>query len=255
MKAYLVICLLLSAIISCAQDLGIVHLHNDYLIEDEILERALEYNVGRVEVDVRPYKSKLVVSHGPFSLKSKKSIDELYFEKLVDHFNQHTIFASDSQYPITIFIDIKSKPNKSLILLRQLVVKYSSYIYRYTSNEESNAGGLIKLVLSGKLPIKSLTTEDFIFFRLDGDFSKSYPPSILPYITHMSCPIKVASRISNNQLKCLVDSAHYHNRTARFYKVSHSKENWRMLLNLNVDFINIDDNFEEFVHYLEGVNE
>lgn len=251
MKHSLIMCFLLLSTILIAQDLSVVHLHNDYLIKDKILSRALEHQVGRVEVDVRPYKGKLVVSHGPFNLKSKKFLDDFYFNRLLDHFNKDVSSASDSLSPITIFIDIKSKPDIALKLLRQLVDKYGSWIYRYDLDEETNRGGQIKIVLSGKLPIKGLTIEDFEFLRLDGDFSKTYPSSILPYITHMSCPIKVAKRISNNHLKNLVNSAHYYNRTARFYKVDHTKVNWKMLLDLEVDFINIDDNLNEFIHFLK----
>jgi len=219
------------------------HSHNDY--QQEVpLYHALSLGYTSLEIDVRPYKNALAIKHNPFGLRNKPTLESLYLiplKKIINE-NEGSVFK-DNNATLTLLIDIKSKKKKAIRNLRSLYKKYDSLFHQRVNGKIKK--GPVKLVLTGKIPINYLTDVDLQYLGIEADFYKSYPEKLIPHIEGYSCSFKKLKRKSKssleNNINSLVKNSTSKNKTSRFWKAPDDKEVWKMLLDLNVNRISVDD--------------
>lgn len=217
------------------------HSHNDYE-QDRPLYDALEMDFISVEADVYPYKGTLRVSHRPFKLKQKKTIDELYLIPLdsIISANNGTVYPADSSV-FTLMIDLKWKKKKSLDMLLE---KLDDYRHLLSKKEDGEMiWGPIQIVLTGSLPLKELSKDfkDYVFF--DARPCQKYPNNLKDMVVLLSCGYSSVEvqRNTESKIKGYVKSSKFSGIRVRFWGIPNDTLTWNKLDALGVELIHVDD--------------
>lgn len=212
------------------------HAHNDY-VHDEPLTGALSLGYRSVEIDLYCRKNQLIVSHLPFCLSKKPTIEETYFAPSVD--SLLSLHIADGERLIYL-IDFKHKPAKLLELLRLLVSKRRDIIY----DSCHNPTGKIQLVLTGKVPLKHLTSEDYCFIDIDGRLGREYTveqkANIYMYsFSYSSAKGKYGSDLYPILARLSAGSAESGS-TIRIWSTPNKEDIWQKMLDAGVGIIHVD---------------
>lgn len=220
------------------------HSHNDYL-QDHPLKTALSLDYHQIEIDVYALNDQLVVSHFPIFLKQKATIEEIYFSENVEQLINDNKEAGKK---IVYMIDIKNKPEDCLQLIRKLKLKYDSLIYDQCSNQK----GSIKLVVSGNWEAKLLTDQDLCYLFIDGRLNREYSQKQLENIHMVSFSFKKLKKKYKKDwptaLRNLYNSLDDKQQKCRLWSTPNKPEYWKEMLDIGVQFINVDD-LEKFKAY------
>ncbi len=229
-------CIILLKSLICQYSYFPGHSHNDYF-QNIPLSKALELGYKSIEVDVCPYKGKLVVSHNIFNLEQKPDINDLYINQLKKYFADKNI----AKYSITLLIDIKNKKSKALKLIRKMIRQNPELFF--PSYEGGDAA--VKIILSGKIPFKHLTPKDLQVIKIDGRFFKSYKNKIfehIPLISYSYAKLKKKyDRDCLEVIRELVLKSHAKGIKVRFWRIPHKEEIWDYLLSIGVDYLSVDN--------------
>ncbi len=210
------------------------HSHNDYEQKSPFFD-AWNLDYHSIEIDIYEWNGKLIVSHLPFRLKKKPTIEELYFSEKVLSRTQ-----SLEQTSLTYLIDIKNKPQKTLELLHHLKEKYKEYIFDECSNPEGN----IRFVLTGKIPLEHLEGSHLCYVFLDGRLHQNYSKEWENKIVMYSFAFKSFKREhKKNWMLVLHQTAKQtqeKEKHLRIWGIPNKKKIWKILLENGVSIINVD---------------
>jgi len=237
------------------------HAHNDYVHERPLFE-ALENGFTSIEIDVYLYKGELKVSHLPFGLNRKKTIEQLYLDpiKKVIEQNGGTVYK-DYQQPVIFMIDFKTNSKETYPKLKDVLKKYESIITVYKKDSIIRMRP-IQILISGHVPIAELMTEDSSFATIDGDvFAMSnsvYNKVITRYSTAWEKYFSWNGKgdmpfEQKQQLDFLIEKAHAKRKDIRFYHIPDKPKVWRTLLDAGVDWINTDK-LKEYRKFCKTIN-
>ncbi len=227
------------------------HSHNDYL-QNEPLTEALRHGFTSIEIDVYSHKNQIKVSHFKWNLAKKKTLEELYLLPLQSIIEQNggTVYPNDSTQ-VELMIDLKKDKAQLYPLLRTQFKKYESLLQTY-SNNETNWGPL-KLVLSGNPPVDSVLADQHRYFYIDAPLSltQTYDTTITARASANFISIFGTKKLSPQQwltLKKLVEHAQQQGIKTRFWNTPDTIEIWKRLVEVGVDWINVDalQKFKEF---------
>ncbi len=249
------VCLL---IISCTvlrgQSTALIHghSHNDYK-QDEPLIEALELGFKSIEVDVFWHRDSIRVAHTRLGLPFAPSLDMLYLRPLVKYLEERSKAYSKNESPLVLMIDLKRDRGLLCQRLEQLFLPYRHLLCRIEGDQYIHAP--LKLVLSGGPPMKYINSQKYGFLfadqpvRADGRYA-----SANLYIARRSASwssffswngkgeMPAEEQILLSQFVKDVQAA---DQKIRFWAIPQTAECWKLLLDKDVDWVNVD-NLEEF---------
>jgi alkaline phosphatase len=229
------------------------HSHNDY---EQSTPFFIAYyaHFGSIEADIWAVDGNLFVAHDKADIKSGRTLDSLYIQPIVRLFRSNGGKAwSDYLSTFQLMIDLKTEVEPTLSLLVELLKKYPEV---FDPGVNNNA---IRIVITGNRPEPSdfRNYPGFIFF--DGNVNRKYDDQQLKRIALYSENLRsftswngkdVIQEKEENKLRQIIDSVHGLNRKIRFWNAPDTKDAWKTLMDLKVDFINTD-HIQELANYLK----
>ncbi len=229
------------------------HAHNDYeKIFRADFKDAIKNGCISIEIDVFPYKNRLVVSHIPLFLNFKNDFEKRYLKPLKKYLtdNENQIFQEKGQRLI-LMVDLKRNIPKGYQLLRALGEKYSDMLAIWYPKKDSIKNGPVELLISGAKPFNELAADSVWYMRIDGNFgdvgskersSLMVPRVSAPYASFFKW--RGIGKVSEKELERLRDfvkRAHTDNRSVRFWAMPNNLEVWKTMREEGVDWLNVDD--------------
>lgn len=261
-KTIALLCALSFALITHAQDSILTHghAHNDYLHKRPLFD-ALSNGFTSIEVDVYLFNNKLVASHLPIGLYSKKSMEELYFhplDSIIRSNGGHVYEGSDA--PLILMVDFKEGGSILYPPLQALLKKYEPLITLYQGDSIVRKGPL-QILISGSKPVLADTIN---MVTLDMGLNALKLTAAQKHATRFSDnwnshftwngkgPMPEAQK---KELDALIYRAHQLHKHIRFYHIPDKPKVWRTLLDAGLDWINTDKLKEFRRFYLTNYNQ
>ncbi len=224
------------------------HAHNDYAKERPTLTAALAIGVGSIEIDVFGTRRGLLVAHTAIELPWAKTLEIRYFEPLEAILQKQNGQWFDNPTQRLIFmIDIKGNSTIAYTQLRALCQKYAPLITTYYAQQDSIAYGKIDIVLSGHKPIELLQSDSIQYMTIDGSQAaigknnRFYPRVSMPYSSVLQWrgrgELPADQRL---RLEQIIAQAHQNNQKVRLWAMPNNEKVWRTLLDMELDWLNID---------------
>lgn len=224
------------------------HAHNDYAHKRPVLD-ALDNGFTSIEVDVYLHNGQLKVSHLPFALRTKKTLEVLYLIPLRERIalQSGSVFAGYN-LPVVLMIDFKTDPASTYKVLKEILKLYAHMLTSYASDSVLIQRP-VNVLISGKSPVAELLQADSSYATLDAPFSTLDDSLKLRVCTRLSDAwsshfswngIGEISNKDSIQLHNLVELAHASNKEVRFYHIPDQASVWKLLLESGVDWINTD---------------
>lgn len=230
----------------------IAHSHNDYE-QERPLARALELGFQSIEIDILLHENQLKVSHNKSKLSQKPTIEELYFDPLIN------LIKSDNLLK-WVLIDFKHYSLKTLETLHSSVLKYTDLFQSRTSNDRNSP---LQIILSGNIPRKEIANNPkYDYFFLDGRITDLEDSKPLKYTPMISANITSFTTWRRNHclkddeieaIQILTNKIHALGIKLRFWNTEDNETIWNQLLALRVDVISVD-NLCKFNEYLDTIN-
>jgi len=212
------------------------HSHNDYK-RNIPFHDAFDAGILSFEIDVIYKKGELYISHLPINPFTKKKFKEIYLVESI--LNKIENLPNDME--VIFLIDVKNKPKKCLESLRLLFSqKEDLFVNTCTKNS-----GRIKLIITGKKPLKNLSENDLCFLFFDVNLLQKHERIHYDNIGMVSSSLKViksANKKTNlNSSKILSEKAKKLNVPFRIWGIPQDKEAWKKLITNGVNLLNVDD--------------
>jgi alkaline phosphatase len=219
------------------------HSHNDYAQKTPFY---LAYNAhfGSIEADIWAVNGELFVAHNKTDISKSRTLDILYLQPIIELFKKNNGQAwNDSHATFQLLIDLKTEVEPTLSLLVEKLKKYPDV---FDPAKNRNA---VRVTITGNRPepAKFINYPDFIFF--DGNISLKYDKVQLGrvgiYSENLANFTKwkgLAAIPAKDELRLrqIIDSVHGINKRIRFWNAPDTSADWKILMNLKVDFINTD---------------
>ncbi len=224
------------------------HAHNDYWHFKPLIQ-ALNNGFMSVEADVHLLKGDLLVAHEKGFARKRKNLKRKYLQPLFEKAKANNF---ESVYPngpreFILYIDIKSGcPD----LLDTLIAQVSEYEKMLTTWENGKKNTKAVSIIVGACGLEDRwlgESKRYFYFdsHLDGIGSK-YSADIIPRVcTNLKSVIdwRGKGNISveeKEKIKSIIQKAHAENRKVRFWACTNKPKVWSTLLDLGVDWINVD---------------
>lgn len=217
--------------------------HNDYWRKRPLYD-ALQNGYSWVEADVYVRRKRLVVTHILPFFKKRRTLDRLYLNPLLTGKDRKGEVLPD--FPVTLLVDIKSKPRRTYRALDALLKKYDSIITSCDSGVITRRK--VTIVVSGKKPVALIRSQQCRRVFIDEDLRRSDRDSSAVAVSLMaSCrysrllrwtgkgemPAEEKIRLCN-----YVQTAHRNDEKVRLWAAPENAQVWRALLDCGVDLIN-----------------
>lgn len=232
------------------------HSHNDYLQQRPLWD-ALENGFTSIEIDLYTASdSSLRVSHLPFSLNAKPTLDALYLRPLKQWIDQnHGRVYPDTDLVLTLMIDLKGNGAITYPLLKQALLPYRDYITRY--EQRALYPGPLRILLSGNRPVELLAADAEQWFSLDAPLGNTYVGQNVrvdresaPYAAHFKKRGNGSlSEAEHEKLRNFVKQTTDNGHELRFWAAGNNPKRWETLANAGVSTLNADKllQFREWV--------
>jgi len=232
---------------SPVKPLAAAHAHNDYEHARPLLD-ALDHGFCSVEADIYLVDGKLLVAHNRPDVKPERTLEALYLDPLLARVkaNGGSVYTGGPRF--TLLIDFKSDGPTTYAVLAKTLARYAEML---TSVRDGKlTPGAVTIVISGNRPMKELAAEKVRYAGIDGrlaDLDSDTPAELMPMISdnwglHFRWrgigEIPAAERA---KLREVVEKAHKHGRTVRFWNIPANAAIWGELSAAGVDLINTDD--------------
>lgn len=234
---------------SVGNPLPLGHSHNDYIQERPLWE-ALENGFTSIEIDIfTAADGSLRVSHIPFALLQKPSLEKLYLaplQQLIDTQHGH-VFPQDTSVTLTLMIDLKGKGSVTYPILKKVLEPYKSYLTIYEKGKLVKKGPL-RIMLSGSRPMELLRAETEQWVCIDGSIGADYSGSNI-YVGRQSAPFsayfkkRASGKLTEEEtqeLKRLVAKTTQNGTEIRFWAAGNKPTRWQALKDAGVTVINAD---------------
>lgn len=235
-------------VIASAQPIRHAHSHNDYT-RTHPLHDALRNGFTSIEIDVFLFRNKLVVSHIPLALSSKKTLDELYLKPLEKRITENSGYVYKGfETPLILTIDFKTGGTETYLAVQQALRPYHHLLTLYKNGKVVKQGAL-QILLSGSVPVSELLKEDTCLALVDLQIQRAtdttlwhiagrYSSAWGKYFTWKGKGSMDAKE--QEQLTALVQQVHALAKDIRFYHIPDKPAAWKQLLDAQVDWINTD---------------
>lgn len=213
------------------------------------LWEALENGFTSIEIDVfTAADGSLRVSHIPFALLQKPSLEKLYLAPLKEWIDKSggRVFP-DTNITLTLMIDLKGNGSLTYPILKETLEKYKEYLTIYNSGKLVKKGPL-RIMFSGSRPMNLLNNETEQLFCIDGSLGGDYSESKV-FVARESAPFgayfkkRKSGKLSEKEaadLQRLVTKTTNRNREIRFWAAGNNPKRWQTLKDAGVTIINAD---------------
>lgn len=227
------------------------HAHNDYEQRKPLIQ-AMHNGMSSIEADVHLVNGQLYVSHGKPKIKSpSKTLEAMYLAPLQKHIelNKGKVHLSQEK-PIILMIDVKTTATATFVAIENAIAKYPELNYKN--------GGPIRYVISGNRDIPRIIASKH-GIGVDGrpsDLETAHTSEQIPMISQNYKKYSTwkgqGDMPSEDQEKIrkLVQIAHAQGKIVRLWASPDHVEVWNTLLDLGVDLINTDTQWEFRRYYL-----
>jgi len=240
MKKFLGVLLFFSALSIQAQKKytsGNTHSHNDYE-QAQPFTLAYQHGFGSIEADIWLKDGNIFVAHDAKDIRSSRTLAALYLQPI-----DSILRLNKAIYPhgrqLQLLIDIKTEALSSLSALIEVLKQYPAII----NNKR------IMIAVSGNRPDpkKYAAYPSFIYF--DGRPTETYSKEALKKVALISEAFYKFSlwkgegsikEEEKNKMIEVVEVSHQMKKPFRFWATPDTKEAWRMLMDIQTDFINTD---------------
>lgn len=264
------------------------HSHNDYH-QDDPLSSALKHGLNSVEVDVFPRDGTLLVAHTVFELKKSPSrtIDDMYVKPILNMFRLSGMVTSDPRVTVeedsrpfppavrehrrglnlfdfggsrrdrnsplfdalTLLVDFKADPEKSVSLLHKALEPLRPYLSKIDKNGNLRKGKLTVVVSGNRPRAESLASRDgsgdrFIF--IDGrsrDIHSETDSMLVPMVSLPWRKLQLARLVGRGDryMRHMSQKAHDQGKRLRIWGAPNCESLWTRIVQNNVDLLSIDD--------------
>jgi hypothetical protein len=223
------------------------HSHNDYNRQKPLIG-ALELGYRSIEVDIYLHKGQLRVSHDPFGLDKKPTLEELYLGPLLSITQTEAAkYGLDSSKPLVLMIDFKTDGEETYAALKPYLSKYKQMLS--ITGKEAKLG-YVHVLISGNKPYASVAKETSHIVSLDFKFDFCREHANDAFITRASDNFKNYFTWKGKgempwqekvMLDELINQAHIEGRQIRFWDMPETPDTWKLFLDMGVDWIHVDD--------------
>lgn len=223
------------------------HAHNDYEHERPLFD-ALDHGFCSVEADIWSVNGELLVAHDKEDLQPGRTIQSLYLDPLRERIRANGGRVYPAGPDFILLVDFKSSWRKTYPLFRKVLEEYSDILTSFTS--DSTTSGAVTVIISGNRSKRALNREAMRYAAMDGrlsDLKRPVNSHLMPMISDKWSRVigrEEGPPFSDDTLSTLreyADKAHSQGATLRFWGVPHDEEVWKILLDVGVDHINVDD--------------
>lgn len=214
-----------------------LHSHNDYE-QERPLHEALDAGATSIEVDVWLLDEVLRVSHfKPLSPGNSPTLEELYLQPLSIWVSEHggEIYPGYRQ-EIQLMIDVKNDGAASLSALREACRPYR--------------GLPIDFVISGNRDTAGILADPDSLFSIDGRLHETVDVNHMSRTPMVSMPYREVSswkgrgempEADQKKIREAAKTVHDAGATFRLWGIPQEEGVWKILRELGVDWLNIDD--------------
>ena len=240
MKKYIIIACCLIALSAQSQKKYTstnTHSHNDYE-QAEPFTLAYQHRFGSIEADIWLKNGNIYVAHDEKDIQSSRTLSALYLDPINNILKSGKDIYPDHQ-SLQLLIDIKTEALSTLEALITLLKNYPSII-RYKK---------IIIAVSGNRPAPDQYSSYPSFIYFDGRPSEKYDKNALKKVALISEAFYKFSlwkgegsmkEEEKNKMQEVVERSHQLKKPFRFWATPDTKEAWKMLMEVQTDFINTD---------------
>lgn len=238
-----ILALLLCTLVSGAQNVVLLHSHNDYERTAPFWEAYSEH-FDSVEADVYCIDGTLFVSHDKKDIAPEKTFEALYLEPVLKAFalNGGRPWA-DSEQTLQLLIDIKETTEPTLGTLVRLLETHRD-VFDPAVNPYA-----VRVVMTGNVPAPEDFAKypDFTFF--DGNLDLEYTEAQLHRIALFSAPFFKytlwrgkgrGSKAGWEKVMEAVETAHAQGKPVRFWGAPENETVYHVFYSLGIDYMNSD---------------
>ena len=224
------------------------HAHNDYW-HCRPLSQAIEAGFMSVEVDVHLLKGGLLVNHEAVFTRKGRNLEAMYLQPLFEMAKANNF---ESIYPngpkeFFLYIDIKQGCLAIHDTLISQLKRYEQMLTVWESGVKKTGAVSIIIGDCGRRDEWVLAAKRWFYFdahldKIDDSLSADFIPRIgssLHSVTNWS-GIGKLPKADEAKIRALVSRAHANGRTIRFWAGTNRPKVWTQLLDLGVDWINVD---------------
>lgn len=213
------------------------HSHNDYANKVPFWT-AYNAHFGSIGIDVFAVNGELIVANSKSETKKGRTFDGLYIKPLLLRYeqNRNQPWPSD-EGKLQLIIDLKTPPSPTLDLLVKQLKQYPE-IFDRSVNPHA-----VQVIVTGNMPKPTDFGRYPAFIMFDGRLSTTYSPEQLERIALYSEILnipknKLLTAAERARFEEAVRTVHGLNKKIRFRVYDDTPVNWKMLMDLGVDFIN-----------------
>lgn len=209
------------------------HSHNDYA-QKYPFKTAFNTKMGSIEADVHFLNGNLYVAHDKEHIKQSRTLEKLYLKPLEE------AIKTGKAYPLVLLIDIKSQADSTLDAVVKQIAQHSAFF---------NGDSPVKFVISGNRPKPERWIYYPFFIQFDGRPTETYTDEQWQRIGMVSDNFekyvttkgqKDIDSITADKLKSVIENTHKQGKKMRFWATPDTKNVWKTLAEMGVDFINTD---------------
>jgi alkaline phosphatase len=213
------------------------HSHNDYE-QEQPFTLAYQHGFGSIEADIWLKDGNIFVAHDAKDIRSSRTLAALYLQPI-----DSILKVNKSIYPhaqkLQLLIDIKTEALSSLSALIEVLKQYPSII----ENKR------IIIAVSGNRPDPKKYAEYPSFIYFDGRPTEVYSREALKKVALISEAFYKFSlwkgegsmrEEEKKKMMEVVEASHQMKKPFRFWATPDTKDAWKMLMDIQTDFINTD---------------
>lgn len=224
------------------------HAHNDYW-HTRPLHQAIESGFMSVEVDVHLLKGDILVNHEAIFTRKGRNLEKLYLKPLFElaRANDFKSVYPDGPKEFFLYIDIKQGcPALADTLIKQLK-PYERMLTTWENGEKKT--GAVSVIIGDCGRRQEWVTAEKRWFYFDAHLDAIDDTLGADFIPRVSSNLRSViewrgagemPKEDEERIKEIVQRAHEKGRAVRFWAGTNRPKVWSKLLDLGVDWINVD---------------
>lgn len=224
------------------------HAHNDYWHTRPLIQ-AVDAGFMSIEVDVHLLKGDILVNHEAIFTRKGRNLEKLYLQPLFElaKANQFKSVYEGGPQEFIIYLDVKQGcPSIHDTLITQLK-RYEKMLTIWKDGVKKT--GAISVIIGDCGRRKELVSAKKRWFYLDAHLDAIDDSLDADFIPRVSSNLRSVTKwrgigempkADEAKIRAIVKQAHARDRKVRFWAGSNRPKVWDKLLDLGVDWINVD---------------
>lgn len=227
------------------------HSHNDYE-QTHYYTQATNAAFGSMEADIYLVNGELLVAHNKAEQSTDRNLKSMYLNPVKGQLLKHGGFPyTDHGRQLQLLIDLKDANSSD---------EFDSAVALLTQYPAIMESGKIKVTFTGNIPEDSVMVAAPSFIHFDGvpghTYSKAAEKRIYMYSDNFRnySAWDGTSQLAPTdfeKLTAVVKMAHSKGKKVRFWNAPDNPKAWKVMMKLNVDYINTD-HIDDLAAFLKG---